>query len=379
MPAYAVLQIKYKEAYVGMRREHSFFESDALFAASNSSDGFKSYYDSVFDRESLRHLYIIKGGPGTGKSSFMRDVGEYFEGLGRKVAYYRCSSDPDSLDGIIIDIGIAFIDGTAPHSAEPKLIGARDDIIDLGRFWDSRILSERGGEISALCREKEAAYARAYKYLSACGSLLRIIKERANLALLEDKLRAAVLRIFDNIGRGTAVESIPALVEGIGMKGIVRYDSYERAADHIYEISDVYSSGAFFLLTVADMAKRYAQPFRISYEPIVSEYPNALYLTERKIAFVIKDKRSDRSDGRKNINMSRFLDMDMLNAQKMRYKSDIQLYQRILDVACEEFKSVAEYHFELERIYRDSMDFSSKERFTVSFCEMLRDTYLAKK
>ena len=40
------------------------------FAASNSAQGFKNYYPEVFARAD--HLYIIKGGPGTGKSSFMK-------------------------------------------------------------------------------------------------------------------------------------------------------------------------------------------------------------------------------------------------------------------------------------------------------------------
>ena len=157
-----------------MNKENKFFYADALFAASNSAEGFKSYYESVFRRDDLEHLYIIKGGPGTGKSSFMRDVGEYFEGLGRRVAYYKCSSDPDSLDGVIIDFGVALIDGTAPHCADPEIAGARDEIIELGAFWESSKLVERYEEIYELSRQKNEAYERAYRYLSACGAVRRV-------------------------------------------------------------------------------------------------------------------------------------------------------------------------------------------------------------
>ena len=44
------------------------------FAASNSCEGFKSYYGEIFAGPGIERLYVIKGGPGTGKSHFMRTV-----------------------------------------------------------------------------------------------------------------------------------------------------------------------------------------------------------------------------------------------------------------------------------------------------------------
>ena len=355
-----------------------FFYADALFAASNSAEGFKSYYDTVFDRSRLEHLYIIKGGPGTGKSSFMRDVGEYFEGLGREVAYYKCSSDPDSLDGVIMDFGVALIDGTAPHSAEPEIAGARDEIIDLGAFWDSSMLVEHYDEIYTLWRAKNEVYDRAYRYLSACGEILRIEKEQTEKLLKRDKMRASILRILDRVGYGDGFSITPALIDSVGMKGRVRYDTYGRAADVVYEVSDSFSSGGFFLLGLIEMAKRYAQRLYVSYDPITPEYPNAVLLFDSKIAFVLKDRArgaADSSRAVKRINMERFLDLDILDMQKARYKQNKALGAEMADLACDTFAEVAKYHFELEAIYRRSMDFSAKERFTLSFCENLKDIY----
>lgn len=355
-----------------------FFYADALFAASNSAEGFKSYYDRVFDRSRLEHIYIIKGGPGTGKSSFMRDVGEYFEGLGRRVAYYKCSSDPDSLDGVIIDFGVALIDGTAPHSAEPEIAGARDDIIDLGAFWDSSILVDRYEEIYALSRLKNEAYDRAYRYLSACGEILRIEKERAANALRPDKMRAAVVRILERIGYGDGYSLTPALIDSIGMKGRVRSDSYERAAELVWEVSDSFSSGAYFLMALIEMSKRYGQRLYVSYDPITPEYPNAVLLFDSGIAFVLKDRARgayERAGSVKRINMERFLDMDLLEEKKARHKRNKALCTEISELACDAFSDVARHHFALEAIYRKSMDFAAKERFTLSFCERLKDMY----
>lgn len=91
------------------------------FSGGNTASGFVSYYDYIF-RE-LDRLYIIKGAPGTGKSKLMRDIANEADNRSYKVEYYHCSSDPDSLDGIIIrDISVGVLDGTAPHVGVPRFI-----------------------------------------------------------------------------------------------------------------------------------------------------------------------------------------------------------------------------------------------------------------
>ena len=42
------------------------------FAASNTGAGFVNYFDRIFLQD--ERVYILKGGPGTGKSYFLRQV-----------------------------------------------------------------------------------------------------------------------------------------------------------------------------------------------------------------------------------------------------------------------------------------------------------------
>ena len=59
---------------------------------------------------------MLKGGVGVGKSNFMRKIGQDFEARGYDIEYHWCSSDNNSLDGIVIGNNqICFLDGTAPH------------------------------------------------------------------------------------------------------------------------------------------------------------------------------------------------------------------------------------------------------------------------
>ena len=94
------------------------------FLASNSAGGFVSYFDSCYDPAMGYTAYIIKGGPGTGKSSFIKNVIASAESNNIAVEEIGCASDPNSLDGVIISsIKTVFLDGTPPHAVEPRLPG----------------------------------------------------------------------------------------------------------------------------------------------------------------------------------------------------------------------------------------------------------------
>ena len=87
-----------------------------MFPGGNSSRGFFSYYSYILPQEEARRIFIIKGGPGVGKSTFMKKAGQELVERGYDVEFMHCSSDNNSLDGMVVPkLGIAMIDGTAPH------------------------------------------------------------------------------------------------------------------------------------------------------------------------------------------------------------------------------------------------------------------------
>ena len=103
------------------------------FAAANTSAGFVSFFDSVFDPKLLKKMYILKGGPGVGKSTLMKNAALAARKNGFHPIFYHCSSDPKSLDGLLIpETGKAVLDGTAPHTVDPRYAGAKEEIVPLG-------------------------------------------------------------------------------------------------------------------------------------------------------------------------------------------------------------------------------------------------------
>ena len=142
-----------------------------FFLGANSEEGFFSLYDQLLGGR-LDDLMILKGGPGCGKSTFMRRVGAAMERAGERVVYINCSGDPDSLDGaIFLDRNAAIVDGTSPHVLEPTYAVASERYVDLTRFYDVEAAKARRTEIIALSDEYRAHYRSAYRILHAMGEV----------------------------------------------------------------------------------------------------------------------------------------------------------------------------------------------------------------
>lgn len=120
-----------------------------LFPGGNTSQGFYSYYHYIIGQDATK-IISLKGGPGVGKSSFMRWIGEQMLALGYNVEYHFCSSDSDSLDSVVIPaLGVAMLDGTAPHVVDPQLPGAVGEIINLGQYWNEDVLRVQKNAIAS--------------------------------------------------------------------------------------------------------------------------------------------------------------------------------------------------------------------------------------
>lgn len=91
-----------------------------FFVGANSGDGFQNLFGQLVDLEDTYDFMVLKGGPGVGKNTFMRMIGQTMEQAGAAVEYLWCSGDPDSLDGVVLpELHCAIADGTSPHGTAP--------------------------------------------------------------------------------------------------------------------------------------------------------------------------------------------------------------------------------------------------------------------
>ena len=138
-----------------------------LFPGGNTSKGFYSFYRYVLSQDDAKRILCIKGGPGTGKSTIVHALLKIYTSLYPE-EYHHCSSDPNSLDGVLIkELNIALLDGTSPHIVDPINPGAVDEILNMGDALDMDVLSKNKKEIISLNKEIGKNFKRAYRYLGS--------------------------------------------------------------------------------------------------------------------------------------------------------------------------------------------------------------------
>ncbi len=350
--------------------------SMSFFAASNSADGFKNYYGECFER--VDRLFIIKGGPGTGKSTFMRRVADMAETRGECVERYFCSSDHTSLDGVMFESGgetVGIIDGTFPHPYIERLPGVREEIINTGSFWDRRILKKNSDRIRELSQKKSQCYDMAYAYLRACGNLNEVYNSYGKSKINTAKIKGAVSRLMKKVPNGEKYNVIPALINCIGMLGQAHLESFEESADRIYLIVGDYG-GEEYLRILLETIKQKNLKVRVAQSPIYYRELDGIYLEDTRLWFVKEtalpeDAREKYRDKIRIVNLERFYFSDSHERNKKEKKYCRRLLQMCVDGARGELERAGKYHFELEQIYKSAMDFESLEKFSEDFCKSL--------
>ncbi|MBE6577512.1 MAG: hypothetical protein E7653_05185 [Ruminococcaceae bacterium] len=336
-----------------------------LFAAANTASGFVSYFDEIFFSEGIERRYIIKGGPGTGKSSFMRRVAESARTSGHSVELYYCSSDTNSLDGVIIDGRLAIFDGTAPHSYDTVLPGARDELIDLGAFWDSEMLSEKRETLSAYAAQKKAAYSNAYGYLCAAGEIDATLRQVTDDCVMRDKMNSAVERFCLKSFRDSAEQArlFHTQTEAFGIHGSVHLSTLSDAAFRRYAVVDFYGIAQQYMQRLVDRALACGQNICVS-QDVVSGIANEIFFPDTGDYVYITAGESNADKETTRINMKRFADIGKLAEVRRYYRAARQAYRTLLDLASWQLAQAGRAHANMERIYVASMDFGSLRSYT---------------
>lgn len=354
------------------------------FAAANSSGGFVSWFDEIFAPEDFERIFLIKGGSGTGKSTLMKRIASRACELGCECEYFYCSSDPDSLDGLLIDRAenrpIGLIDATAPHTRDPKLPGAVEEIVNLGEYWDEKLLQASREQILELVRAKSALYTRGYEFLFAAGEISKMLRFEARGFVNMTKMQAAADRLISQRLSALRKDRIThradddhrVKIRGVGAissKGIVQFDSY-RDCKFLCAVRDSMSTAELMLDALMDAAKRAQLDIIRAPMPLEPEFSEAIAIPELEMSAVISDR--EENDDVKLLNMERFIDRGAFDSSdKRRRKQLSRCRSELIDSAFFEFSKVSRLHSRLEAIYISAMDFERLNDLTDRLIERI--------
>jgi hypothetical protein len=335
---------------------------NSCFVAANGYSGFRSRYDAVFASLSYSHVYIICGGPGTGKSHTMKQIADEVKANGGEVQYIYCSSDPDSLDGVILcnkERKIAILDGTAPHTRHADYPGIIDEVINLGEFWNSDCLEKQRDTVVRLCHEKASAYQMAYRYLSLAGAIGKLTDELLAQCIDQEKMEKAAMRFVRSCAPSHTPKETVQYWNACSIKGEVSLSPFSDCAE-VFCVYDYLGSGHFYLNALRDTFRKVNKH---AYILIPSCYTDdkteGLYLPDSHSLFTVSEKKTDD----KQINMRRFLKQEPLRTLRPRLRWLFAAHRAVTDTAVAYLREAGSYHFALEEIYGAAMNFEEKEEY----------------
>jgi len=336
-----------------------------MFPGGNTSKGFFSYYHYIISEDEANRVFVLKGGPGVGKSSFMKKVSDVMTKRGYDVEHMHCSSDKHSLDGVVIpDIGVALLDGTAPHVVDPKCPGVIDEIINLGDFWNEDALRGNREKIVRIKNEISGLFARAYRYLAAA---LCIYEDSA--ALYGPAVDEAKESILAHELIGELLEGIPLPAEtgrerrmfasAITPDGLVNYLDDLMIADNIYKLEGFPGAGTEKLLEKLKAAALErglrAEAYYCAFNPLKLEH---LIIPDLNTAFTTVNRyHSTDACSLREIDFSECLNdrLTLTNRSEIAYNQ--ARFDALLNKAVGLIHSAKGLHDELEAYYIPAMDF----------------------
>lgn len=344
-------------------REVPIFMRQAYFLGGTTADGFRSRF---FDRLSEPGMYsfILKGGPGTGKSTLMRRIAEAFGD--ETVSLYHCASDASSLDAVVLeDRHILVADGTAPHVmevAQPMLTG---EIVNLGALLNGEQLRGNQSEIAALFAENARLHKRARQYAQAVTSLHDDIRTAAQNALLCEKLTAFSGRMLRRLlprANGKAGTLSFHQLSALTADG---YITHALPGDyHIVLLKDPYFAGSDHLLHLfAQGAVMRGLNCLVSENYLFGEpqYEH-LILPECKIALLTESTcTTPAGEFAQVLNFRRFYDKAELAKRRQRTAFGQKASRSLLEEAAESIRSALSVHDDLEAYYIDALDFTGAD------------------
>ncbi len=339
-----------------------------FFLGANSAHGFYSLYDRFIDPKQADAIYILKGGPGCGKSTLMRRVGTRAEAMGEQVEYIHCSGDPESLDGILLPGSkTAIADGTAPHVIEPTYPGVVESYVNLGSCYKKDGLSSVKSEIMGCMTGYQDCYKKAYRCLQAAEQIMEDVRSILIDSSLQEKVtkrtHGILARETQNPGHGTG-QITPRFLGAVTHKGrLTFYSTAEVLCKRIYILDDSNGLSHLMLTELLSGLTRSGYDVIACPSPIAPDRLEHLIIPERSLAFLTSPpdqpypKRPYRT-----IRMDAMADPERIRRNKARLRFSRKISAALIDEAVNFLNQAKGMHDNLEALYNPHVDFEQVGR-----------------
>ena len=345
-----------------------------LFPGANTSNGFYSYFDYIIPKD-VNRIFCLKGGPGVGKSSLMKKVAREFAEIGYDVEVFPCSSDPGSLDAVVIKkLKVVLLDATAPHIVDPKIPGAIDEIVNFGDFWNVDNLENNKIEISQCNKEISGCFQRAFKYLKAAEPIFYDIEVKNSDAMDFGKLNKFTEEFMEELFKGVenkGVFSMPRHLFGTAITpiGHIDYaDSLLQDAKKVYYLDGKIGYGkTTFLKRIYEKAVLKGLKVEVFHYPLIPEKIEGIMIEDLGIAITTSSLFKDQD----TINLGEFVNKSKIDECKEELESDEKILDELINYAIYNLKKAKSNHDVIENYYIPNMNFEKVDELKNQLIERI--------
>ena len=349
-----------------------------FFLGANSPEGFCSLFGDFADSENGDFLWIVKGGPGCGKSEFMKKIGAAAERAGQPVEYILCSLDPSSLDGIYMpELRVGYVDGTAPHVLEPYQAGAASMTLDLGAYYDVAALRTRLTELRALeahCDEKMGrmrSLIAAAGHIGSCG-LCEWQGDESGQAAKRRAIGAARREFGKSASKKRGLVK-KRFLSALTPDGTIFLDGTVQAlCGRVYTLDNDLGLAPIYLMQIEREALERGHSVILCPDPMAPEDAEAVLIPALELGFVtISSKRKFTGEAYRHVRLDALPSPETAREARRRCRAEARLGGEILRLVGEEMRDVKALHDEIEALYNPYVDFKAIDVLTEKHKKML--------
>lgn len=335
-----------------------------FFLGALSPAGFHGYFAELAAQPGLTP-FLIKAGPGCGKSTLMKKLAALGSGTVERI---HCSSDPDSLDGAVFwGPNTAILDATAPHALEPACPVAREQVVSLYHTLDRTRMQAAAEPVAALFGRCACLQSRAARYLAAAGGLLLENRRLAAGVLDEGKTRRYALGLAERRlprREGPGRESV-RLLSAVTPEGVLTYrETVPALADDILVLQDEYGAASRLILQLLRQQALERGHFVITCRCALAPEEKIDHLLFPELGLAVLTSNSWHPmafAGQQNVRCARFADREGLRARRQRLRFNQRAAAELLAQTSALQREARAAHGQLEDYYKGAADFARVE------------------
>ncbi len=334
-----------------------------VLTSSNTSQGFYTFIPDLI--RGLRKIYILKGAPGSGKSTFIRLLGESLSEKGYEIEFWISALDPVNPDGVHIPrLGTAVINGSLPQPIDPRYPGATGHIIYLGEYRNKKELNGKTREIIELTDRQEEQNGKAYEVLKNAGQAREQIKTAARVCLHMGNISKLIEELASELLREQPGER-HYFASAVTADGVVNYiDEISNECRRRYILKGPPGSGKSLVITeLAQLARK---------KGYFLEYYHCGFEVESIVMVIIRNLQLALIDGGNMelsvkpwdivVDMTTYLDHYTPEEAAARSSEAGRNYESLLLDAQVKLENAHSTLKELKKIYTGFMDFEQLDK-----------------